>query len=211
MNKEYKTEQERFWAGDFGDTYVDRNRDPFSIASRTAQFVKILNRTRDISNILEFGANIGQNLVAIRNLIPACACSAVEINRKAIDSLERIPDVQIFRGSIFDFSADELGQHDLTLTAGLLIHINPDLLPQAYSLLYECSRSYICVIEYYNPTPVEIEYRGHSERLFKRDFAGEMLDRYDDLQLVDYGFQYHRDPNFPLDDATWFLMQKGRR
>ena len=36
-------------------------------------------------------------------------------------------------------------------------------------------------------------YRGHTARLFKRDFAGEMLDRFSDLRLVDYGFRYHRD------------------
>ena len=28
---------------------------------------------------------------------------------------------------------------------------------------------------------------GHQEKLFKRDFASEMLDRYRDLPLVDYG------------------------
>jgi len=25
---------------------------------------------------------------------------------------------------------------------------------------------------------------------------------------VDYGFTYHRDPRHPLDDSTWFLMEK---
>jgi len=43
---------------------------------------------------------------------------------------------------------------------------------------------------------------------FKRDFAGEMLDRYRDLKLVDYGFAYHRDPAFSHDDITWFLLEK---
>jgi spore coat polysaccharide biosynthesis protein SpsF len=28
--------------------------------------------------------------------------------------------------------------------------------------------------------------------------------------LVDYGFAYHRDPNFPQDDITWFLLEKRR-
>jgi hypothetical protein len=43
---------------------------------------------------------------------------------------------------------------------------------------------------------------------FKRDFAGEIMDRFPDLRLVDYGFVYHRDPQFPQDDFTWFLMEK---
>lgn len=29
-----------------------------------------------------------------------------------------------------------------------------------------------------------------------------------DCKLEDYGFVYHRDNNFPLDDITWFLMKK---
>ena len=64
------------------------------------------------------------------------------------------------------------------------------------------------IAEYYNPTPVEVKYRGHDGRLFKRDFAGEMLDRFPDLKLVDYGFNYHRDHNFPQDDGNWFLLEK---
>lgn len=63
-------------------------------------------------------------------------------------------------------------------------------------------------MEYYSPAPVEVRYRGHDKKLFKRDFAGELLDRYTDLRLVDYGFVYHRDPNFAGDDLTWFMMQK---
>ena len=64
-------------------------------------------------------------------------------------------------------------------------------------------------MEYYNPTPVEISYRGHSGKLFKRDFAGEMLDRFLDLQLLDYGFCYSRDYNFLYGNATWFLLEKS--
>lgn len=51
-------------------------------------------------------------------------------------------------------------------------------------------------------------YRGHARRLFKRDFAGEMIDRYG-LSLVDYGFVYHRDAVSPQDDVTWFLMERS--
>jgi spore coat polysaccharide biosynthesis protein SpsF len=55
---------------------------------------------------------------------------------------------------------------------------------------------------------VEIPYRGHSGKLFKRDFAGEILDAYSDLNLIDYGFAYHRDNYFKQDDITWFLLEK---
>ena len=97
---------------------------------------------------------------------------------------------------------------DLVLIKGVLIHINPDMLSQVYQTLYRLSKRYIWIVEYYNPTPVSVPYRGHRDRLFKRDFAGEMMDKYQDLRLVNYGFVYHRDPNFPLDDPTWFLLEK---
>ena len=77
-----------------------------------------------------------------------------------------------------------------------------------YGLLYETTNRYICIAEYYNPTLLEVIYRGQRNKLFKRDFAGEMLNKFNDLQLVDYGFVYHRDNNFPEDDITWFLMEK---
>jgi pseudaminic acid biosynthesis-associated methylase len=97
---------------------------------------------------------------------------------------------------------------DLALIKGVLIHMNPDVLPTIYDKLVAATSRYLLVAEYYNPVPVAISYRGHPDRLFKRDFAGEILDLYPEMELVDYGFAYHRDPNFPQDDITWFLMQK---
>ena len=85
---------------------------------------------------------------------------------------------------------------------------HPDALPKVYEKLYQSSKRYVFLWEYYNSAPVEVSYRGHSGKLFKRDFAGEMMDRFPDLELKDYGFVYHRDPVFPADDSTWFLMEK---
>ena len=76
-----------------------------------------------------------------------------------------------------------------------------------YELLYKTSKKYICIAEYYSPYPDGVEYRGYRDKLFKR-FAGEMLDKFKDLRLVDYGFIYHRDAIFPLGDVNWFLLEK---
>lgn len=65
---------------------------------------------------------------------------------------------------------------DLTFIKGVLIHINPDRLSDVYERLHRFSNRYICLAEYYNPSPVALLYRGNEERLYKRDFAGEMLD-----------------------------------
>ena len=97
---------------------------------------------------------------------------------------------------------------DLVFIRGVLIHISPDALDEVYEKLYKLSKRYILISEYYNPNPVAIEYRGHTNKLFKRDFCGEVLDKYPDLKLIDYGFVYHRDPVFPQDDITWFLLEK---
>lgn len=204
--KEFKTEQERFWAGEFGDEYIDRNRGNGLIASNIALFSKVLSHTGSISSVIEFGTNIGLNLRAIKQLLPEVELSAIEINQKAAAELETWGEIKVYPQSILDFSPDY--QRDFVLIKGVLIHINPGSLPQVYDILYQTSRRYICIVEYYNPTPLEMPYRGHRGKLFKRDFAGEMLDRFSDLQLVSYGFIYHRDCNFPQDDITWFLLEK---
>jgi spore coat polysaccharide biosynthesis protein SpsF len=97
---------------------------------------------------------------------------------------------------------------NLVLIKGVLIHMNPDVLNQVYDKLVASTDRYLMIAEYYNPAPVAIPYRGHTDRLFKRDFAGEIMERHPSMQLVDYGFAYRRDPNFPQDDITWFLMEK---
>jgi pseudaminic acid biosynthesis-associated methylase len=199
----FKTEQEEFWAGEFGNEYIKRNKNH---SPNIPFFSRILSKTTAVKSIIEFGSSIGLNLKAIKNILPDADLSAVEINKEAVAHLEEFDNLKIYNTSILDFTTDY--QRDFVLIKGVLIHINPDFLKDIYETLYQTSNKYICVCEYYNPTPVEVDYRNHKEKLFKRDFAGEMLDRYKDLELVDYGFVYHRDNNFPQDDITWFLLQK---
>ncbi|MDG2284015.1 MAG: pseudaminic acid biosynthesis-associated methylase [Alphaproteobacteria bacterium] len=206
MPETHETAQEAFWAGGFGDEYISRNRDASELAGRTYLWSSILGRASGIGSAVEFGANIGFNIHALRRLLPAADLSAIEINAEAAEQLRNIDGLSVHHGSILEPQVDRA--HDLAFTVGVLIHINPDVLPAVYANLYAASSRYVVVAEYYNPSPMVIPYRGHNDRLFKRDFAGEMLDRFDDLRLVDYGFCYHRDPNFPLDDITWFLMEK---
>jgi pseudaminic acid biosynthesis-associated methylase len=202
----YSTDEESFWAGAFGDAYTERNRGERLVAAKAALFSRVLARTRGINSVIELGANIGLNLLALKTSLPQARFEAVEINETAFAQLSKIEGVTATRGSLFDFRPAVAA--DLSFTNGVLIHIAPDRLGDAYEALYAASRRYVLISEYYNPAPTEVTYRGHAARLFKRDFAGEMLDRYADLRLVDYGFVYHRDPLFPLDDFTWFLMEK---
>lgn len=203
----FSTEQEAFWAGQFGDEYIGRNSSEQLLASNLNFFSQALRRAGRIQSCIEFGANIGMNLRALRLLQPQMALSAVEINKTAAAQLgEFIGHDRVFCGSIFDYPVKSTVQ--LSFIKGVLIHINPEKLPLTYKKLYDASSQYVLVAEYYNPSPTAISYRGHSDKLFKRDFAGEMLDTFPDLKLVDYGFAYRRDPAFPQDDITWFLMEK---
>ena len=90
----------------------------------------------------------------------------------------------------------------LVLIKGALIDINPAELPRVYDKLEAACGRYLMVAEYYNPAPVAIHYRGHTDRLFKRDFAGEIMERRPKLKLIDHGFAYRRDPNIPQCDVT---------
>ena len=204
--KRFKTEQEEFWAGEFGNTYINCNNDFQIIAGNVNLFSKILTRTNSVKSIIEFGANIGLNLIALKQLFPNCIFSAVEINETACTELKKKDWINTFNESILSFETNE--KYDLVFSKGVLIHINPDELKVVYQKLYDSSSKYILIIEYYNPSPVGISYRGQSGKLFKRDFAGEILKLYPTLELIDYGFSYHLDPNFPQDDLNWFLLKK---
>ena len=201
-----RTSQEELWAGEFGLDYIARNRDSALIDSNRELFRKVLERTGPVGSVVEFGANIGNNLRALRDLLPEADLHSVEINPTAAAEIEAWGGATVEVASLLDVELD--GQWDLTFSKGVLIHLSPDHLGDVYRKLVESSRRFVMVCEYYNPTPVEVLYRGHEHALFKRDFAGEILDRFPELRLVDYGFTYHRDPQFPLDDSTWFLMEK---
>jgi spore coat polysaccharide biosynthesis protein SpsF len=210
MSSNFKTDQEQFWAGEFGDAYVGRNTGENLVASNVALFAKILAQCPRIDSLIEFGSNIGLNLRAIRALLPRIELDAIEINATAVEQLRKWGGVrEIHHRSILEFQPQRTW--DAVLIKGVLIHINPDFLSQVYEALFAAARRYIVLIEYFNSTPVEINYRGHSGRLFKRDFAGELLDKYPSLRVLDYGFVWRRDPVFPQDDASWFLLEKSRQ
>jgi spore coat polysaccharide biosynthesis protein SpsF len=202
----YITEQEEFWAGDFGNKYITRNQGAKAIASNINFFSKSLNQARGIKSCIEFGANIGLNLSALSLLYPGIDAHAIEINVEACEHLKKvIPQQNIYNKSILEFSPEQ--KYDLVIIKGVLIHINPDHLKNVYEKLIASMSCYLLVAEYYNPSPISVIYRGYTNRLFKRDFAGEILNQFPKLQLVDYGFIYHKDSNFPQDDINWYLLE----
>ena len=185
-NQNFKTDQETFWASAFGNEYIGRNQSAQLLASNISFFSKILSSTRNVKTVMEFGANIGMNLKALKTLLPEVNFSALEINESAYAELATNKWINAHLGSILEYKTNE--KFDFVFFKGVLIHLNPDMLQSVYEVAYNSSQKYIMFAEYYNPSPVTIPYRGHTDKLFKRDFAGELLIKYKDLKLVDYGF-----------------------
>lgn len=201
-----RTDQEAFWSGDFGKDYVKRNESPELLASNVALFSRILRQKVAPKSVLEIGANIGLNLSALARLFPAQVRTGIEINPLAHARLEKNPHVdRAILGSVTEAALDS--QFDLVLSKGVLIHLDPSSLRSVYEKIARWSRKHVLLIEYYSPSPQVVPYRGHSEKLFKRDFAGEYLDCTEDFELSDYGFIYHREDPYQ-DDLTWFLLTR---
>lgn len=204
MNKK-RNEQEDFWAGSFGKEYIDRNRDEKLLASNFVFFSSIFSKMSKLpKTCIELGANIGMNIFPIKTLLPTAEITGVEINKEACVELEKT-GCNVINKSILELEAKQT--YELVLLKGVLIHQNPDFLLETYKKIYSLSSKWIIIAEYFNPTPIEMSYRGHKDRLFKRDFAGELLNQFKNLELVANGFSYHGDV-FPQDDINWFLIEK---
>ena len=205
MSMNYKTAQEDFWSGNFGSEYVYRNKSESLLHSKMAMWASMLRAVNKIESARELGCNVGLNLLAIKRLKPSIQLEGYEINAEAVSQAKQLEVADITQGTILEKITSS--KVDLTFTCGTLIHINPEYLNTVYENLVSGSNKYVLVAEYYNPTPIKVTYRGYEDRLFKRDFAGDLIDNYG-LKLVDYGFIYRRDNVAPQDDVTWFLLEK---
>lgn len=204
------TPQAEFWKSEFGDAYTDRNvASVEQIQARLALWSDILAHTISAppASILEVGANLGINLRALR-LLSSARRYAVEPNEKARTIL--VQDGLVAPADVRDGLASNIGLPDevadLAFTSGVLIHIHPDHLLASLKEIYRCSRRWIACVEYFSDKPEMIPYRGHDDRLFKRDFGAFWLDSFPDLRTVAYGFAWKRVTG--LDNLTWWLFEK---
>jgi spore coat polysaccharide biosynthesis protein SpsF len=204
----YKTEQEKFWQGRFGDRYILRNKNNQLIKNNFFLFKQIFLKSFKIKNLIEFGPNVGLNIRALIKLLKLKSTTAVEINKKACLELKDIKNVNVINESIINFTPKK--KYDLVLVKGVLIHINPNKLKKIYETIYKSCRNsgYILIAEYYSSYPTMVIYRGKRNKLFKRDFAGEFTSLFKKTKIIKYGFAYHKDKH-PQDDLNWFLIKKN--
>ncbi|HEX6992356.1 MAG TPA: pseudaminic acid biosynthesis-associated methylase [Gemmatimonadales bacterium] len=201
--------QEAFWAGAEGNAYHERS--PGNVEANIALFARALRAAvKPIGSVLELGAGMGANMIALRRLLPTAALEALEINGAAQKRLQQLAKRQIVTRviphSLFEMHLND--ERDLVLTKGFLIHMRPEILPAVYKQLARASRRYVLMAEYYAPTMTGIPYRGKDGLLWKGDYCTGFQLAHPEFELLDYGFVYHRDPKWPQDDLTWWLLEK---
>ena len=210
MSNKSDTAQLQFWRGGFGSEYIGRNTaNVEQLRARVAMWAKIMDCMicDPPRSILEVGSNIGINLRALQTLTGA-ELHALEPNgdaRKILVDDGIVPASRALDGFAANIPLAD-GAVDLAFTCGVLIHIHPDDLLASMSEVHRVARRHLVCIEYFADKPEMIPYRGHDDRLFKRDFGGYYLDNFPDLRTVDYGFAWKRETG--LDNLTWWIFEK---
>jgi pseudaminic acid biosynthesis-associated methylase len=193
MSKAQATPQLRAWCGEFGHEYTERSCltpeqvDALwekSYGTTRAELNRLFLRSIPTdARILEVGCNIGNQLSLLQRL-GYCNLYGVDVQDYALDiARSRIKKVNLTQASSFSLPYEDK-YFDLVFTSGVLIHISPHELPAALDEIHRCAKSYIWGSEYYASSVTEIDYRGHSELLWKMDYAKEYLARFADLEMV---------------------------
>lgn len=198
------------WRGEFGKNYLLRNSPTEDVLRKLrSQWGRILRSThgREVSSILEVGANLGLNLRALSSLTDARKM-AVEPNAAAVERLvaDRIVEPQLARQGEGLSIPFEDGAADLVFTSGVMIHIGFQDHEAVCREMLRVSRRFVLCVEYFSDQPREIEYRGYAGALFLRDFGRLWMDVAPSLTLVDYGFFYRHAGD--LDSMNWWLFRK---
>jgi len=212
-----ETAQTEVWRGGFGRDYTDRNtldvdaldelyRRNYGL-TRTQINQDFLGAISKDASFLEVGCNTGNQLLLLQRM-GYTNLSGLELQPYALEIARvRTRNISLAQGSALAIPHAD-ASFELVFTAGVLIHIAPEDLPRAMDEIHRCARSYIWGLEYYAPDVTEVNYRNHSKLLWKMDYAGRYLQRFDDLDLV-------REQHFPYIEGsnvdTVFLLRKKQR
>ena len=205
--KKYKNTQEYFWGELYAEEYIKKNTE-FDYKLGAKAWKSMLKKSSNIQSLLECGPNIGRNLIILNELFPESTKSIIEISEHAFKFICKRQNIKdSFNGSIVD-SEFLAGSYDLVFTIGVLIHIDPNSLLANMEKMFQYSNKYILIGEYFNRTPVAIEYQGHKDKLFKQDFGKLFINNFN-VKLLDYGFLWgHLYDAAGSDDITWWLFEK---
>lgn len=201
-----RNDQEIFWSEQYAEDYIKKNAE-FDAILGVQAWEKMLASTSGITSLLECGCNIGRNIDSLDRLLPSASKSIIEISKPAFDFVSsRHALAQKFNGSILESSLE--GSFDLVYTMVVLIHIKPDELLANLQKAYNYSNKYLLFGEYFNRTPIMLDYQGQKNRLFKRDFGKLVMENFS-VKLLDYGFLWgHIYDSAGFDDVTWWMFEK---
>ena len=126
---------------------------------------------------------------------------------KALERLEKEVPQATCRVAEAGFLPFDDREFELTFTMGVLIHQPDESLGQVVDEIVRCSSRFVLAGEYFSPQTKEVNYRGISGALFKRNYCEFYLERHPSLRLVDEGFLSTDDG---WDDLTWCLLERER-
>lgn len=209
-----KNKQEKIWSSDFGRNYTDRNvmtsdeldelyRKRYGVtrSELNKEFVENMDRNM---RILEIGANMGNQLVALREIGFRNLCG-IELQFYPIKKSKSYRyDIPILQASSFHLPFKD-GVFDMVFTSTVLIHVSPDFLKIVMEEICRCTKHYVWGFEYYDTKFKEVNYRGYDELLWKGDYSREYLKFCHDLQIVKEKRYKYLDSN---EIDTMFLLVK---
>ncbi len=203
--------QELYWAQeDIGNRYIHDNLN-FDLQGGIKAWNIMLRSTKLITgsfSFLECGSNVGRNIKFLKEMSPSSSANVIEINKQALKICVSNNQIETsFLGSLLEVQVAE--RFDLVYSIAVLIHVNPQDLLSVMQRMFDWSKKYILIGEYFNRTEVTIPYRGSNDQLFKRDFGKLFIENFN-AKCIDYGFlwgQEYDDAGF--DDITWWLFEKN--
>lgn len=198
------TKQLTTWTGEFGDAYTDRNVLDWRV--RMPAFKRMLEGL-EIHRVLEVGCNRGHNLRALSEILSdESEIFGVEPNSYALGIARTAGNrINAVCGNVFDLPFKD-SYFDLVLTVGVLIHISTNELAKAMQEIARVSRRYIFAAEYYATVDTAVDYRGHSDLLWKRDFQEHYQTTIPGLELIRSG-EGNAEKGF--ETSHWWLFEKS--
>lgn len=197
-----------FWKGEFGDSYTQRNRVDWR--ARIPFWDKIIQKT-GARSVYEVGCNAGWNLSAIKSHLSSIRGSLPEVKVYGEDVNDKALLQAVMAGLSVNIPSSrnlEKGQYELVFTAGVLIHIAPQDLQAFMQRIVDASCDYVLAVEYEcNPPTLieeEVEYRGHTGKLWKRPYGKLYQDM--GLTLIEKGEITGN--GFDENGVTYWLLRK---